>query len=219
MVLRPLSPSAATDRIASLAHLGLRHVEIAWQSGERWIGECRELIAAFPDLLLGAASIHSLEGLEAARRAGFTYAVSPLLDAGLLRQAGHDLVLVPGVMTPSEVGQARALGCRLVKLFPAATVGPGHWRRLAAPLGDPLPFCIAAGGLGPADVIPWLQGGVDAVALGSSLSAAAAEAPVSSGGGPSVAADPIRSAPPQRTPPLAADDHAGLRAILSALSR
>jgi 2-dehydro-3-deoxyphosphogluconate aldolase/(4S)-4-hydroxy-2-oxoglutarate aldolase len=83
----------------------------------------------------------------------------------------------------------------LVKLFPAATVGPGYWRRLAAPLGESLPFCIAAGGLGPADVMTWLEAGVDAVALGSSLTAAAAKA----------------SAAP--------DHHAGLRAILSSLSR
>jgi len=99
------------------------------------------------------------------------------------------------VMSPTEVCQARALGCRLVKLFPAATVGPGYWRRLAAPLGESLPFCIAAGGLGPADVMTWLEAGVDAVALGSSLTAAAAKA----------------SAAP--------DHHAGLRAILSSLSR
>lgn len=173
MVLRPSSPLAAAEAIAALDKLGVQHVEIAWQSGDLWIAECRELMASFPALRLGAASIHSLEGLESARRAGFTYAVSPLLDPELCLRAGPDLVLVPGVMTPSEVGRARRLGCRLVKLFPAVTLGPGYWRRLAAPLGEPLPLCIAAGGLGPADVIPWLQAGVDAVALGSGLATTA----------------------------------------------
>ena len=181
--------------MADLEAVGVRHIEIAWQRGEAWIGECRELIACFPGLRLGVASVCSPEGLEAARAAGFGYAVSPVLDSQLYRQAGPDLVLVPGVMSPTEVCQARALGCRLVKLFPAATVGPGYWRRLAAPLGESLPFCIAAGGLGPADVMTWLEAGVDAVALGSSLTAAAAKA----------------SAAP--------DHHAGLRAILSSLSR
>jgi 2-dehydro-3-deoxyphosphogluconate aldolase/(4S)-4-hydroxy-2-oxoglutarate aldolase len=56
-----------------------------------------------------------------------------------------------------------------VKLFPAVSVGIDHWRRLREPLGTPLPFCIAAGGLGPADVASWLAAGVDAVALGSAL--------------------------------------------------
>jgi len=169
VVLRPLSPAAAAARIASLAAIGVRHIEIAWQAGSAWIDESAALIEAFPKLLLGAASLHSLEGLEAARQAGFGYGVSPILDQELWRRAGDDLVLVPGVMTPSEVHQARGWGCRLVKLFPAASLGPGYWRRLAAPLGEPLPFCIAAGGLAPQDVPQWLAAGVDAVALGSAL--------------------------------------------------
>ncbi len=72
-------------------------------------------------------------------------------------------------MTPSEVHRARNWGCPIVKLFPAVTVGIGYWRRLAAPLGSPMPFCVAAGGLAPADVIPWLEAGVNAAALGSAL--------------------------------------------------
>lgn len=111
--------------------------------------------------------------MAAAAAAGCRYAVSPVLDAKLQHQAAAlDLVLVPGVMTPSEVHGARRLGCRLVKLFPAVSVGRHHWRRLRQPLGAPLPFCIAAGGLSPADVLPWLAAGVDAVALGSGLSTA-----------------------------------------------
>ena len=76
-------------------------------------------------------------------------------------------------MTPSEVNQAREWGCRVVKLFPAISLGMHYWSRLAPPLG-PLPFCIAAGGLAPADGIPWLEAGVDAVALGGSLAQGAA---------------------------------------------
>jgi len=67
------------------------------------------------------------------------------------------------------VHRARCWGSRMVKLFPAAPLGPQYWRRLRDPLGEPMPFCIAAGGLGPGDVLPWLAAGVDAVALGSSL--------------------------------------------------
>jgi hypothetical protein len=51
------------------------------------------------------------------------------------------------------------------------SAGIDHWRRLREPLGRPLPFCIAAGGLQRQDVLPWLEAGVDAVALGSGLGA------------------------------------------------
>ena len=47
------------------------------------------------------------------------------------RAAKRKLLLVPGVMSPSEVHQARRLGCRIVKLFPAVSVGISHWRSAA----------------------------------------------------------------------------------------
>jgi 2-dehydro-3-deoxyphosphogluconate aldolase/(4S)-4-hydroxy-2-oxoglutarate aldolase len=169
VVLRPSNPQQAFRAITALAALGVRHVELAWRAEPAWVGECRELIHCFPALRLGAASLCGVAALEDARRAGFSYAVSPVLDRELVERAGQDLVLVPGVMTPTEVHRARSWGCGLVKLFPAAPLGAGYWRRLTAPLGLPLPFCIAAGGLAVGDVLPWLEAGVDAVALGSSL--------------------------------------------------
>ncbi|MFZ0409432.1 MAG: bifunctional 4-hydroxy-2-oxoglutarate aldolase/2-dehydro-3-deoxy-phosphogluconate aldolase [Cyanobium sp.] len=170
MVLRPLQPLAAVPLLARLQSLGVRHVELAWQSSRGWSGQVRELISQFPQLALGAASITQRVALDAAIDAGCGYGMSPILDPELLsvaRSAGF--TLVPGVMSPSEVHGARQCGSAVVKLFPAAPLGPGYWRRLLDPLGPPLPFCIAAGGLAPADVTSWLAAGVDAVALGSAL--------------------------------------------------
>jgi 2-dehydro-3-deoxyphosphogluconate aldolase/(4S)-4-hydroxy-2-oxoglutarate aldolase len=173
IVLRPAEPLAASPQLERLQALGLRHIEIAWQPSASWADQMAALVARFPDLELGAASVCAADGVAAAAAAGCRYAVSPVLDAELQRQAAAlDLVLVPGVMTASEVHSARRLGCAIVKLFPAVSVGREHWRRLREPLGAPLPFCIAAGGLTPADVLPWLAAGVDAVALGSGLSSA-----------------------------------------------
>ena len=170
VVLRPATPLAAEPQLQRLQALGIRHVEIAWQAGDVWGLEMAALVARFPELELGAASVCEPDGVAAAAVAGCRYAVSPMLDEDLLQQAcDRDLLLVPGVMSASEVHRARRLGCPIVKLFPAVSVGIDHWRRLRDPLGPPLPFCIAAGGLAPADVAPWLAAGVDAVALGSAL--------------------------------------------------
>lgn len=170
VVLRPGEPLAAVPVLERLHSLGLIHVEIAWQPVAGWSEQMAELVRRFPDLALGAASVCEPQGVIDAAAAGCGYAVSPVLDRELQHQARTlDLVLVPGVMTPSEVHHARRLGCPIVKLFPAVSVGIDHWRRLRDPLGSPLPFCIAAGGLKPADVRPWLAAGVDAVALGSGL--------------------------------------------------
>jgi|694.fasta_scaffold04555_25 2-dehydro-3-deoxyphosphogluconate aldolase/(4S)-4-hydroxy-2-oxoglutarate aldolase len=170
IVLRPGEPLQAVPTLERLHALGVVHVEIAWQPRQGWADQMAQLIEAFPALELGAASLCDLQGLIDASSAGCRYAVSPVLDPQLQQRASAlDLLLVPGVMTASEVHQARKLGCAMVKLFPAVSVGREHWRRLRQPLGFPLPFCIAAGGLRPADVLPWLAAGVDAVALGSGL--------------------------------------------------
>jgi 2-dehydro-3-deoxyphosphogluconate aldolase/(4S)-4-hydroxy-2-oxoglutarate aldolase len=176
-VLRPRSPVEAAPLLERLQAAGLQHVEIAWRPTPGWTEQCRELIAAFPALRFGAASIVSGAAVAAASQAGFGYALAPVLEPSLLRQA-HDLglTLVPGVMTPTEIQRAMALGCRLVKLFPASSLGPLYWSGLRGPLGGTLPFCIAAGGLRPADVLPWLQAGVDAVALGAQRFGWSAEA-------------------------------------------
>ena len=188
VVLRNRHPSLLVPQLEQLRDLGVCHVEIAWTPAHGWIPQCRQLIAAFPDLRLGASSICSEASLEAVLQAGFSYGVSPILDGVLLAtSAAAGFALVPGVMTPTEVNRARTLGCSMVKLFPATSVGIGHWRRLKDPLGAPLPFCIAAGGLQPSDVLPWLEAGVDAVALGASL-AGGAQCPVAA----PFAAEPLR---------------------------
>lgn len=168
-VLRPARPLDAVSRIALLSAAGIRHVEIAWSPWPCWSEDCLELAQRFPAIRFGAASVLTLQALEAADQAGFSFAFSPVLDPVLLSRA-HQLgiTLVPGVFSPTEVHQAVELGCVAVKLFPAKTLGPGYWASLSGALA-PLPFCIAAGGLEVADLSGWLQEGVDALALGSTL--------------------------------------------------
>lgn len=169
VVLRAEQPLQLEAQLASLAGMGVRHIEIAWQPHPAWVDQCRLLRQAYPRLHLGAASLCSVQGVRDAARAGLGYGVSPVLDPDLWQEASQrGLALVPGVFSPSEVQRARTLGCPAVKLFPAVSLGAGYWGQLRGPLGG-LPFCIAAGGLGPADVLPWLEAGVDAVALGGRL--------------------------------------------------
>jgi 2-dehydro-3-deoxyphosphogluconate aldolase / (4S)-4-hydroxy-2-oxoglutarate aldolase len=173
-VLRPGSLLQARTQLQLLQGAGLSHVELAVQASAAWVSMVEELRLAFPRLRLGAASVRDARQLQAVQAAGLRYAVSPILVPSLLEQARSAAVtLVPGVFSPTEIAQAVDLGAPAVKLFPAATLGPGYWASLSGPLG-PLPFCLAAGGLTPADVPRWLSAGVDAVALGNCLFSLAA---------------------------------------------
>ena len=168
-VLRPDGLIQAQAQLQQLVAVGLGHVELAVSASSEWVAMVKELKQAFPSIALGAASVRSIAGLVDALSAGLTYAVSPILHAGLLERARScGITLVPGVFTPTELAQALEWGAAAVKLFPAASLGPAYWQSLAGPMG-PLPFCIAAGGLEASGARAWFEAGVDAVALGSSL--------------------------------------------------
>jgi 2-dehydro-3-deoxyphosphogluconate aldolase/(4S)-4-hydroxy-2-oxoglutarate aldolase len=168
-VLRPTSTAQAHSQLQQLLAVGLLHVELAVQPSAAWVALARQLLQAYPGLRLGAASVRSAAALDAVLEAGLAYAVAPILDAALQRRAAEaGITLVPGVFTPTEIDLALRCGAPAVKLFPACALGPTYWPALRGALA-PLPFCIAAGGLASADVMPWLSAGVDAVALGGSL--------------------------------------------------
>ena len=156
-------------QLDQLVEAGVRHVEIAWSDHPCWSDLVTAAKSRHARLSLGAASITQQSALQQVAELGVSYAMSPLLDKGLQERARQlGCLLVPGVMTPSEIRQASDLGCRLVKLFPASVVGRGFHHQIAAPMGN-LPFMIAAGGLRAADLHSWLQAGYDAIALGRTV--------------------------------------------------
>jgi 2-dehydro-3-deoxyphosphogluconate aldolase/(4S)-4-hydroxy-2-oxoglutarate aldolase len=168
-LLGPFLQSLLCHRLDQLVDLGVRHIEIAWMDHLRWSDLIATIRLRHPTLQLGVASVTSQRGLQAVIDLDLPYAMSPLLDQGLVSMAHqHNCCLVPGVMTPTEIRQALVLGCHLVKLFPALVLGLDYHRQISAPMGD-LPFMIAAGGLTVADLDPWLSAGYDAIALGRSV--------------------------------------------------
>lgn len=110
--------------------------------------EAIERMASVPGAVVGAGTVLSPADLDAARRAGARFAVSPGLEPALSEAAAaSDIPLLPGVMTPSEAMAARARGFTFLKLFPAAVAGGvGFLKALGGPLPD-LIFC-PTGGIG-----------------------------------------------------------------------
>lgn len=101
---------------------------------------------ALPEVAVGAGTVITPEDLTAARNAGAQFALSPGATPALL-EAGRDcgVAFIPGVLTPSEVMAAMALGYSLLKLFPAAQAGGlGMLRALSGPFPQ-LRFCPTGG--------------------------------------------------------------------------
>ncbi|HBP37201.1 MAG TPA: 2-dehydro-3-deoxyphosphogluconate aldolase [Clostridiales bacterium] len=102
---------------------GIRVIEITFRTAA-----AREALARIkngvPDMLAGAGTILSPEQLDAALDAGASFAVSPGLDADLVRAAQErQCPILPGAVTPSEIMQGLLLGLDTFKFFPAENYG------------------------------------------------------------------------------------------------
>jgi len=112
----------------------------------------------FPNMLVGAGTI--LEEAQVARvvAAGAQFGVAPGLNESVVKKAqACGLPFVPGVMTPSEVERALALGCNILKFFPAdAAGGVKMLKSIAAPYAHTGVKFIPLGGLNATNAAEYL---------------------------------------------------------------
>ena len=168
VILRRVADPAGVVR--ALREGGIGVVEITLDSAD-----ALETIASLrddPQLVVLAGTVRTADDVRAAVAAGAQACVGPGLVPEVLaacREAG--LPAIPGAMTPTEVETAWRLGAELVKLFPAARLGPEFVRDLRGPLGD-VPL-LATGGVDTANTPAFLRAGAAAVGVGSALVGAA----------------------------------------------
>jgi 2-dehydro-3-deoxyphosphogluconate aldolase/(4S)-4-hydroxy-2-oxoglutarate aldolase len=100
----------------------------------------------FPDAVVGAGTIIDKRSIEQARDAGAQFLVSPgATEAVLTAAAAHQVPLLPGASTASEVMRLLEHGITNMKFFPAEAVGGlAMLKSLAAPLPQAL-FCPTGG--------------------------------------------------------------------------
>lgn len=116
-------PDQALPTADALLEAGLDIMEITFRT-EAAEEAIRRLAVERPQLLLGAGTVLTPDDARRAAGAGARFVVAPGLNVAVV-QAAQDagLVVNPGVMTPSDVEQALALECRLLKFFPAEAAG------------------------------------------------------------------------------------------------
>ncbi len=89
-----------------------------------------------PGLLVGAGTVTDAGQAAAAAQAGARFAVAPGLSEPVVAAAREiGLPFFPGVATPTEIGRAADLGCRVLKVFPVSSLGgPGFLRSSRRPI-------------------------------------------------------------------------------------
>ena len=78
----------------------------------------------FPQMIIGAGTILTVNQLHEAKDIGAAFGLAPALNPSIIKEALRiNFPFIPGVMTPSEIELAYELGCKILKLFPAAQIG------------------------------------------------------------------------------------------------
>ena len=79
---------------------------------------------AYPDMVVGAGTVLTIEQVNAAVKAGAKFIVSPGFDPEIVDYClEKEIPIFPGCVTPSEVAQAVKRGLKVVKFFPAEPAG------------------------------------------------------------------------------------------------
>ncbi|WP_433295738.1 bifunctional 4-hydroxy-2-oxoglutarate aldolase/2-dehydro-3-deoxy-phosphogluconate aldolase [Actinoplanes sp. CA-030573] len=120
---------------------------------------------------VGAGTVLTEDDAKAAIDAGAAFLVSPVLDPSLV--ASTPVPFYPGTSSPTEIYEAYKAGAPLVKLFPAAGLGPRFLRDVRGPL--PQINVMPTGGIKIEDIADWLFAGAKAVGIGSPLIGDAAQ--------------------------------------------
>ena len=120
------------------------------------------------NILLGVGSVLNKSIAEDAIKAGAKYVVSPVLKKEIIEASHkHNVPVMPGCFTPTEIQTAYEFGADIIKVFPADVVGMAFFKAILAPL--PHLKLMPTGGVSLTNAGDWLKAGACAVGIGSAL--------------------------------------------------
>ncbi|MFJ2397929.1 MULTISPECIES: bifunctional 4-hydroxy-2-oxoglutarate aldolase/2-dehydro-3-deoxy-phosphogluconate aldolase [unclassified Streptomyces] len=173
-IVRGGDADAALRTVLALAEEGVDLIEVSLSGTDALTVIERARHALGPDALLGAGTVLSADDAHAAHRAGAAFVVTPGLGDGVRAARDLGLPVLAGVLTPTDVIAARALGAEALKLFPAGVFGGADYlKALRGPFPD-APF-VPVGGIDEAAAHACLTAGATAVGVGSPLVGDAAD--------------------------------------------
>lgn len=143
--------------------------------GDGAVGVFAELVrwarSELPQLVVGVGSVSEPSTASHVIDLGANFVFAPSLSSNVAAVCNsRNIPYVPGCGTPTEIQSAYQLGCDMVKLFPAESIGgPGFLSAVRAPC--PWVSAIPTGGVEPTveSMRPWFKAGAPAVGIGSKL--------------------------------------------------
>ncbi|MDN4071897.1 bifunctional 4-hydroxy-2-oxoglutarate aldolase/2-dehydro-3-deoxy-phosphogluconate aldolase [Fictibacillus terranigra] len=167
-VMRRMPRAQIAPIAESIAEGGVSAIEVTVDSPDafRVIEELSDQLKG--RAIVGAGTVIDGESARLAIQSGAEFLFSPSLHEEVIRMAlRYGKVVMPGVMTPSEMIQAMEWGADMVKLFPASVLGSKYVKDIRAPFPH-IPV-VPTGGIHLDNTASYIKAGAAAVGIGGSL--------------------------------------------------
>lgn len=166
-------PEVSVEVLRALYQEGIRMVEYT-NRGEAALKNFKKMREIrdqeFKDLYLGIGTIKNAQMAESYIEAGADFIICPgLIDEVAETADRHNMLWIPGCMTPSEIIRAENMGARMIKLFPGNILGPEFMGSIKALFPDLLFMPTGGVSLDRDNIGAWFKAGVCAVGMGSNL--------------------------------------------------
>jgi len=168
-VVRASSAGEAIQVVEAIKAGGLPILEIT-MTVPGAIQVIESLAARYGDeAIVGAGTVLDPEIARACILAGAQFIVSPALNLEtIVCCREHEVAVMPGALTPTEIVQAWNAGADLVKVFPAGAMGGASYiKSLKAPL--PQIELVPTGGVTLATAAAFIEAGAAALGVGADL--------------------------------------------------
>lgn len=119
-------------------------------------------------MYIGAGTVTKLSEAKEAVSAGALFLVTPNVNQEVIDYClEHNILVMPGALTPSEIAKAIQYGSEYVKIFPADAFGPSYIKSIMAPFSNLK--AIAVGGIGSENAGEYMKNGAYGVGAGGSF--------------------------------------------------
>ena len=167
-ILRGLTPAEAPAIGEALVSSGFAIIEVPLNSPEP-LHSIAALTKLFPQTLIGAGTVLNAQQVKDVHGAGGRLVVAPNFNPAVVAQAlALNMVVLPGVATPTEAFAALDAGAHGLKLFPAEMISPATVKALRAVLPKTTAL-MPVGGITPDNMAAYLTAGASGFGLGSAL--------------------------------------------------
>lgn len=131
----------------------------------------KELKEEYKGACVGAGTVLTKDAVDACIENNADFIVSPCIDEEIISYANQrKALIIPGLMTMSELNKVYKMGLRFIKVFPGNVVGKGFIG--AAKSIFPDLNIMPTGGVNKDNISEWIQGGADCSGIGSDLNKA-----------------------------------------------